>query len=575
MEPQTIPHFVEFLMHGCLPGGRKTSRPLLAVEETRNMSRPFPEWAPAPFNIQQRSTLDWLGIRLGSHEDSSRLWLVAKEVHVMKSRLWEGIPPLSERRWNELQLDDPKNFKNACQYFMAVIDVFAYLNHPRTKTALRTTYNLIWDHLKVFEQAVNAKRRAESDEFEQVSVTGLWYQYIKAHYDFICDSAHQWVIEHIDRIREPIVVEIGSYQPDQSEIDARQMELADKIHDLGQNVTEADYMIFMPTDGYKGDTLPAKEREPLTAAQKAPFREDPISWSANLDRRGSDYIERVRYLTRKEKYDYYQREGLSYAASLGDSQGLLIACISQIDAQTTARYELRGTPEWMIDRWIEYVREPQPRIKGFAAFRLCYEHDDKKWNEFKTKFEADITDWGLGKKDIQDVRQACKIHWIDGKEESVEAARRKFNSIISDGASHLHHRMFFAIDEATIKSYLEPNASKFVLAVDAQYESGEEAEKGEQDHESPAYDGTLRVLGSLVWDELGAMETTQNVFLRQLWPFAMSDVEKVYRGYRPGHVLKFPTYEDTCAWEVLNAAMPFVIKLAARRGGSNRTGSRP
>ncbi|RGP69492.1 hypothetical protein FSPOR_4596 [Fusarium sporotrichioides] len=575
MEPQTIPHFLEFLMHGRLPGDRKTDLPLLTVEEARNMSRPFPEWAPAPFNVQQRATADWLGIRIGSHEDSSRLWLVAKELHTMKSRLWEGIPPLSERRWNELQLDDPKNFKNACQYFMAVIDVFAYLNHPRTKTALRTTYNLIWDHLKVFEQAVNKKRKAESDDYEQVSVTGLWYQYIKAHYDFMSTSAHHWVIEHIERIREPIVLEIGSYQPGQSEIDDRQMELADKIHDLAQNTTEADYIIFMPTDGYKGDSLPAKEREPLTAAQKAPFREYPISWSANINLRGSDYIERVRFLNRKEMYDHYQREGISFATSpMADPQRLLITCISQIDAQTAARHELRGPSEPLIDHWIEYAREPQPRVKGFAAFRLCHEHDDKKWNEFKTRFEADIADWGLGKKDIQDVRQACKIHWIDGKEESVEAARRKFNSIISDSA-HLHHRMFFAIDEATLKSYLEPNSSKFVLAVDAQYESGEGAEKGEQDHESPAYEGTLRVLGSLVWDELGAMQTTQNVFLHQLWPFAMSDVEKVYRGHKPGNVLKFPTYEETCAWEVLNAAMPFVIKLAARRGGSNRASSRP
>jgi nicotinamide mononucleotide adenylyltransferase len=431
MEPQTIPHFFEFLMHGRLPGDdRKTSRPLLTVEETRNISRPFPDWAPAPFNVQRRSTGEWIGIRIGSFEDSARLWPIAKELHAMKSRLWEGIPPLSERRWKELQLDDPRHFKDACQYFIAVIDVFAYLNHPRTKNALRTTYNLIWDHLKVFEQAINAKRRAEAEDglYEEVSVTGLWYQYIRAHYDVICDNAHQWVIEHIDRIREPIVLELGSHQPAQSDqIDDRQQELTDMIHDLAENTSQADYTICMPMDGYKGNNLPAQERLPLTAAHKAAFREDPISWSANINWRASDYSQRVRFLDRKEMYDHYEREGLLFLdAPRNDPERLVITCISQIDAQTMARHELRGPSEEVdVDRWIDYGRRPTPRFKGFAAFRLCHEHDDGKWKEFKTKFEADIADWGWGKKGIDDVRQACKIHWIEGEEAGdIEAAKK-------------------------------------------------------------------------------------------------------------------------------------------------------
>ncbi|KAL6914620.1 hypothetical protein FSST1_012380 [Fusarium sambucinum] len=578
MEPQTIPHFLEFLMHGYLPGDRETSRPLLTAEEARNMSKPFTDWAPAPFNIDQRSTFDWIGIRIGSHEDSARLWRVAKELHAMKSRLWAGIPPLSERRWKELQLDDPKNFGDACQYFVAVLDVFAYLNHPRTKNALRTTYNLIWDHLRVFEQAVNAKRKAKNEVYEEVSVTGLWYQYIRAHYDCICDSAHQWVIDHIDRIREPLVLEMGTYKSShETEVDARQREIADKIDDLGRNTAEADYMIFMPTDGYKGDSSSAKDREPLTAAHKRKFRKDPISWSANINWRIEDYQERVRYLDKKETYEYYRREGNSFQPSINDPRCLLIACISHIDAQTTARYELRGPSEPPMDRWIEYARRPLPRVKGFAVFRLCHKHDDKKWNEFKTKFEVDIADWGLGKKDINDVRKECKIHWINGKQQTIKDVKRKFYSVLPD--LPVHHRMFLVIDEATIQSYLEPNASKFVLAVDAQYgsigEDGEEEEEppSEQDHETPGYDGTVRILGSLLWDELGAMQTTQGVLLKHLWPYAMSDIEKVYRGYKPGTVLKFPNYEETMAWEVLNAALPFTIKLAARRGGSRRANS--
>ncbi|QGI67501.1 hypothetical protein CEK26_011453 [Fusarium fujikuroi] len=175
MEPQTIPHFFEFLMNGELPGDRKTSRPLLTVEEVKNLTRPSLEWAPAPHNRQIRSTGEWVGIRIGSYEDSSRLWPIAKELHAIKSRLWEGIPPISERRWQELGLDHPDRFPEACRYFVAVINVFIYLNTKRTKAALRKTYNLIWEHLSVFEQAVNAKRKAEAEDsvYQHVSVTGL------------------------------------------------------------------------------------------------------------------------------------------------------------------------------------------------------------------------------------------------------------------------------------------------------------------------------------------------------------------------------------------------------------------
>ncbi|KAJ4005007.1 hypothetical protein NW752_011520 [Fusarium irregulare] len=565
MEPQTIAHFVEFFVNGRLPDGGKTNHTLLTVEEARNMCNPFPDWAPAPFNLQSRSTMDWFVTRIGTSEDSARLWPIAKELHAMKSRIWEGLPPLSERRWVELELDDPKNFKAACQYFIAVINVFAYLNNPRTKHALRTTYNLIWDHLKVFERAVNAKRKvdAEGSPFDEVSVTGLWYQYIRAHYDDMCKKAHQWVIEHIDRIREPIVVAPGSHQPPPSDsVDAKQRELTDKIHDLAINAAEADYIIFMPTDGYKGDSLSAQERKPLPTDRRGGFREEPISWSANIHWRAQDYKARVRFLDRKEMYNHLQREGLYLAeALLNNAERLVITCISQIDGQETARNELRGLSEpSTIDRWIEYARQPGHKLKGFVAYRLCREYDDDKWAKFKRRFEADVADWGRGKEGIDDALRACKIHWVDAEkdigEDDVEGAKKHFKNAVFDVP--VHHRVFLAIDKATIKSYLEPAPSKakFVLAVDAKFD-GTDASP-----ELPGYKGTMRILGSLLWDELGAMLTTQGASIQDLWPFAMSDSERVYRGPKLDMVLKFPTYEETVAWELASAIVPLMIDKA-------------
>ncbi|KAM0338454.1 hypothetical protein ACHAPU_011331 [Fusarium lateritium] len=572
LEPQTVPHFMEFLMSGHLPGDRNTPLPLLTEEEVKSMTEPFSEWAPAPFNRQTRSTAEWMGIRIGSYEDSSRLWPIAKELHALKSRLWEGIPPLSERCWQELRLDDPRNFTAACRYFVAVIDVFAYLNNPRTKGALRQTFNLIWDHLHVFEQAVNAKRRAESEDsvYQEVFVTRLWHQYMRALYDSMCENAHRWVTEHIDRIREPIIEQLAHHQPDNPDhISDKQWELTNKLHDLGENTSQADYMIFMPMDGYKGDSLPAKENDSLTAAHGGGFREEPIRFSANMMWRASDYSKRVRYLHRKEQYEQYEREdfrALSDDVPANDPATMLITIITQLDAQTMARQELRGLPQPPeVDHWIEYTRRQSNYRLGFVAYRLCHEYEPEKWDLFRTKLEADISDWGRCKAEIDDIRQACKIHWIDGKDNDIadgdiEAAKKHFETL---SELPVHQQVFLVIDEATIESYLEPtvNNQKSVLAVDTTYDPSEVAE----DSESPGYQGTLRILGSLLWDELGAMLITQSASLTNLWPMAISDPESTYRGFKVAPVLKFSTYEETLRWEIASYLVPKCVDFKQSR----------
>ncbi|KAM5373252.1 hypothetical protein ACJZ2D_007081 [Fusarium nematophilum] len=434
LEPQTVVHFFEFLANGRLPGERKTSHPLPTLEEVKKITKPTCEWAPAPFNQQTRSTCDWLMTRTGSYEDEDRLQVITKELHGMKMRIWEGFPPLSERRWKELELDSPGNFRLASRYIVRAIDVFNYLNMPRVKDALRTTYNLMWGHLKDYEQALNAKRRLDSPDgtYTALSITGMWYQYIRAHYDLICDHTHRWVIQHIDRLRDPIVQELAHhYPPDADHYSDKQWELTNKLYDLANNAADADHTIFMPTDGYKGDSLTAREREPLTAAHQGGFREEPIKWSANFRRRQSDYSGRVRYLHRKEQYDAYRRHGFAELTTpVNDPAKLLILALSQIDAQTQARQELRGLPQPPdLDPWIEYARQRQSMdYLGFVAYRLCHKHDSKVWDDFKTKFESDISDWGRDKAGIDDIRQLCKIHWIDGQENEIadgdiEAAR--------------------------------------------------------------------------------------------------------------------------------------------------------
>ncbi|CAJ0555355.1 Ff.00g054200.m01.CDS01 [Fusarium sp. VM40] len=561
LEPQTLSHFLEFTMTGNLPGDRLTPPPLLTPEEVDLLKTPASEWAPTPYNQQTRSTLDWMVIRIGSEEDSSRLYGIAKELHAMKSRLWEGIPPLSERRWQELRLDEPENFTAACSYFAMVIDVFAYLNNLRTKGALRQTFNLIWDHLRVYEQALNAKRREDSTDgaYQEVSVTGLWYSYIRAHYDLICENAHHWVTEHIDQNREPIVHELAHHHPDNpNHYDHKQQDLRSKLDDLNENTFKADFMIFMPTDGYKGDRLPAKDTDLLTPAHMKELRTEPITSSANMMWRVADYTERVKYLGRKEMREHCEREDYRSWGDVpnNDPEKLLLHTISLIDAQRMARHELRGLPQPPeVDRWIEYTRLQKNFGLGFVAYRLCHDYEPATWDLFKRTFEADVADWGRGKVDVNDIRRACKIHWKDGLENGIadgdiEGAKKHFSTV---PGLPVHKRVFLAIDESTMKSFLEPtvNNQRSVLAVDVKYEPGQE-----EDVDSPGYPGTLRILCSLLWDELGAMLVMQSTFPQGLWPMATSNPEMIYVGTKLTPVLKFPSYQETLWWEIARYLVP-------------------
>ncbi|KAJ3519627.1 hypothetical protein NM208_g14053 [Fusarium decemcellulare] len=583
LEPQTVPQFLSYLSSGRLPDGTQTPRELPTFDELKNITRPFSDWAPAPYNNHGRPTAESIGVRIGSFEDRSRLFSIAKELHSMKSRIWEGLPPLSERRWKELELDDPKNFSEACHYLVAVINAFHYLNHRRVKDALRTTFNLIWNHLRVFEQALNACRRSPSWDGprEQLSITSHWYEYIKSHYSVICKAAHHWVITHIERLRDPITEQLGNHQPQgTNELDSVQWDLTNKIHDLSQNTSHADFVIDLPTDGYKGDPLPSQDDLRTGGAPGRGFREQPIVWSANCYRRRVDISARVRYLHRKIQYDSIVRLGLNFFSPdtpPNDPAAILHTTLCQVDAMDQARLELRGTSEPpSLLPWISYARH-QLRGSlltfGYVAYRLCHQHSSEEWDDFRAKFDADISDWGRDISNIDDIRDACKIHWMDSQElgipdGDIEAAKEHFNTYIkSEGAPPVQKRVLLIIDEHVIKSYLDPikDVEKFVVVAQADYDPVFE----EESVESPGYKGTVRVLGSLLWDDLGAMLLRQSVFVDWLWPLAMGNPGGVYKGPKITPVWKFTTHSETLRWEIGSRVIPWLVRykhMAESRG---------
>ncbi|KAI8673236.1 hypothetical protein NCS55_00642800 [Fusarium keratoplasticum] len=470
LEPQMVAAFLSFARGGHLPEGRQTILPLATKEELTNMTKPYSQWAPAEYHHLGQAAVTSIASRLNLTKDDEKLPPIATELYTMKKRIWEGIPPLSERRWKELDLDNTWNFPMACRYIVAVIDVFQYLNEGWMKKAMRTVYNRIWDDLHDCEEAINACRRlaANGGDFKEISLTALWYQHTKSHFDSMCEMAHGWVTEHIQRLLQPVLDQLASHSPThESEADEVQWDLTNKIYDLLVNGAYADYTIFLPMEGYKGSNIPLQR--PLGSEPPGGFREEPISFSLHLLKRKSDYMGRWYYLKRKEEYETYERVGISpIGLESNDTVRLLIGCHSQLDAQAQCRRELRGEPQELdLDPWLDLTKTYLGyghRRCGFVAYRLCHSHTLEAWNDFKAKFESDIFDWGRDVKGIDDVRAACKIHWLDGQElgipeGDIEAAKKHFHKHIdSEDARGAHKSAFLVIDEHVVKSYLDPKA---------------------------------------------------------------------------------------------------------------------
>lgn len=66
------------------------------------------------------------------------------------------------------------------------------------------------------------------------------------------------------------------------------------------------------------------------------------------------------------------------------------------------------------------------------------------------------------------------------------------------------------------------------MAIDADFDPNEVDD--ERSEESPGYSGVVRVLGSILWDDLSALVKTQTQHLFDVWPLAMNHPHNVYEG---------------------------------------------
>ncbi|OQD63519.1 hypothetical protein PENPOL_c009G05061 [Penicillium polonicum] len=541
LEPQTIGRFLEFAFGKPLPNGNQPNIERLSTEEATFIQHD--QTFPPDSNGEPIMTS--VMARIGSERDFTRLCMVGKNIQSLKSRLWEGIIPLSDQVWQEKGLDRPEHFDFACQHLSAVVAVFQYLNEPTVRLYLRDTFNYIYDHWTELDAVLN-KRRVEQG-IKPVSVAGLWTRYMTAHFEMMTERAHRWVTVHVNTLRAPLLRALLEYRPPGgdggplAQPDAVQWKITDSLHMLTEITANADFTIMIPMNGYKGYWADVPRAGP--AALHA----------ANLLTRSKAYHERLRLLTR-EAISLNGTAWRGLTPTSGESYHLTSR--SQIQGQNKLRKEVRGAPLEPVPRepWIAACastmesekKEGKEEKYGLAVYRLTYGQTESEWTEFVRKVEAHVSDWGKGQTGSSAIKQHLKLHWLDGNElgiseGDVDASKEHFKTTIegSEDWSKLEEGAFLVVDSASFASYTtksySPATSRlnpgdftgFLLAVDPAFDPEEGIARPD---ESPGYSGQMRILGSLVWSDLYSLLASQTSDLDDYWPLASEHPNMVYVG---------------------------------------------
>lgn len=423
-------HFLGFLSGSPLPNGNRPSITRLTNEEiTQIVQENYPPGSNGLPIIQRVMS------RIGSEADGSRLCFVGKNIHSLKSRLWEGIVPLTEQRWREKELHRGRYFDFAIQHLTAVVAVFQYLNDPVVRSYLRDTFNLIYDHWAALDTVLN-QRRAEKN-LDQVNVANLWTVYMAAHFEVMTERAHRWVIGHADALRAPLLQSLFNHRPVLDVplmADEMQWKLTDRLHMLAEVSANADYTIMIPMNGYKGYTVPRREHIGPAAL-----------YAVDYTRRGKAYAERLKSLTHSAMLNNIFAGSGRARSSQTSGESYQETAMYQIESQKQVRIETRGAPIEPLPQepWIaacmsmiqNVTRVKRVENYGLIIYRLTYGQTESEWAAFLQKLEAHISDWGAGQTGSDTIKPHLKLHWRDGQElgiaqDDIDSVKR-YDSLIT------------------------------------------------------------------------------------------------------------------------------------------------
>ena len=468
--------FLEFLSLKTLPNGRQTTLPTLNQNEIRKIWTPYREWAPPPFNHNQNSAevasfpflltfsgidgiLDLETILSGGLE---LMQFIYSDLHFGKTRVWDGLVPISDRRWREKGLYDPENVVKACQQLSLAVETFGYFSdEPKVQQKIRNLYNKAYDHLARFDLALEAYYRQSASQPREgggpiPKTAHLWTEFFFTHVVFVTERVHAWVSDHVKVLNGHLLEQIRHSSPlpgsEGRTVSPEQMEMLDKFWLVNQLWFLADIAIFVPLQGFRNE-LPQWRHlsSPPTTNWEAYNPRTSLSglYPQDYKVRRNAYGNRMKWLVRdliiQEWMDRGAEEPVQTQRWSAERVHMLVT--SQVNAYAEAREELRGSERMPIHRelWVtnlklrlEDVPNRTPGLAapppihtkwGYVGYRIFYQHSADQWSAFAEAFKNDVVNWGDGVLGAADIKSKARIRWIDGRtvgiaEGDVEGARR-------------------------------------------------------------------------------------------------------------------------------------------------------
>lgn len=418
--------FIEFLINGVLPNGKKTGLALLNEDEIPLLSTPSSQWAPAPFNKDGLPTVQKVMNRITGQGDLSGLCNVGQNIQFLKSRLWEGLAPVPASRWREKDLNNMDHFTIAHEYLTSVIAVFEYLNIPQIQTNMRDTFNKVSGDFGEVQDALNARRKAQGD-LSHLNLTALWEEFIRAQYEVMTSTAHSWVLARVAELQEGTISSFNAIMAETPEGPEMQI-FSQRWTDLIVIISMADFNIRMNMDGYK-DYHPPSE---VVAGLHNPDLEDQdknYGFSKLLYERVAECIEAQNEAAKIQVPN----------ATQSNAARLKRLSISKV-VQDELHVKIRGrvpSPEPPVRPWIQQVLRAYEALRpwerrdygfGLAIYRTGYRSSDEQWEDLQRALEAHFWSWNVGVPGADQLKPLLKLHWFDckklGIDTTIPAARR-------------------------------------------------------------------------------------------------------------------------------------------------------
>lgn len=617
--------FGDYAMGGIRPRGGKPSFPLLSREEWTFLNIPYNRWAPAPYNILSYSCYDRLmplvtGQNLDELGYSPRVDVPAR-LRPLKAKLQLGMAPISHDRWLERKMDEPANYRNLFELMKDVIKLFQWFNNDQVIRVTRDSFNWMVDRHVEFERAANL-RREQSGISERLNMAGMWAEYWSDTWTTMSDKTHRWFVDRVDEVSSRAFAEynvaIIAAWGDEAKIGEAGKKYYECVQDLRALITSIDYTIGIPMTGFKGysDTgditdLSISERQDMyrDIMSSMPFEHQ----AAILDAQDkAEAEERANPPSFAEQMDIMGQLTKPAHPRFRDTKNLLGHYEEGKRNRDETRMTLRGEPELPEqEHWITILRERMDwylqnnyRTEedrkmhkwGFVLYRLTYDESEEEWASFMEKFTKDISRSGQWIAGADKIIERAGVTLIDGRdhgipEGDIEAAKRHFKTTYTmlPTLGRMWTQDFLVVDKQSYRSYTEPLKEEIrppppygpgfgcngghVRLVDTTFD---QLPKDMLDSQSPGYKGQMKVLSTLVFEELYPLLATLSVRPFGLWPAARLHPREVYVGATDASQegwWEFNRIDQVAAMRFFDDMRQKKAALVARRAAGEGSGS--